>query len=483
MTNNNKANNKDKPFVALIDLHHQQRKEQQPNSQNGMNRKQKFSIIELNDPCNGIEKRQYLTTNTELGSNKKTSTSTSTDVYEIQSLPHAKSNNYSSFFIGSRVVSNPCLHLVSRIDPLFLLLTYFQPLSLPEPESQNVQCQTHREQKWQPWNQICQSRNIDSNIQQAIQENKLQLRHLFQVNDSLVTSDDDNNEDMILYKFQSELALKWLRAKVHNVQSMLEKQFKLYQHHDQRIKEEEKAMNGNSDGAFSSSFVLPEAISSSQSSNNTTTTDTESIDNEGKTSNDDDDDDNKKEDDDNVVRLTPSITVEMTKEEEIQILKSSIQIICEYLSPSWQTKLVSFLDMDINHVLKTKTASSQSRKEKKASSSNSSPSGENNRLASTITPASSSSSLSPQSAMPTQHSSMSESDKLLQYTMGGGGSGSGGTNGDNKDNPKDKNKISQRAKTVGLVKLQKVNTKGMKSLSSFFGPVSGGSKKKKARLN
>jgi len=58
-------------------------------------------------------------------------------------------------------------------------------------------------------------------------------------------------------------------------------------------------------------------------------------------------------------------------------------------------------------------------------------------------------------------SGMSEADKILQYTMGSGG---GGTL-DDEDKMK-KKKLS--LKSVALKRLEKTNTKGMKTMGSFF---------------
>ena len=68
-----------------------------------------------------------------------------------------------------------------------------------------------------------------------------------------------------------------------------------------------------------------------------------------------------------------------------------------------------------------------------------------------------------------------DADALLQYTQGS--SSSGGKASSSSDGvTSGKKSTVQDAKSVGLKKLAKVNTKGMKSLSSFFG--AGGKTKK-----
>lgn len=439
--------NGDKPFVALLDL------------QNGSNQKHNFSIIQMNDPCTGIEHRQYLTTTlTEKGNDNHNQTSITSDVtkkdrkrkniYEVQSLSQSKANTYSSFFVGSRVVSNPSLHLIHRIDPLFLLLPYFELNS----NGPNIK------QTWQPWQQICASRNINTTIRQIVHEDKSQLRHFFQINDTM--AEDDNQDDFILYKFQNEKVSKWLGAKVHRVESTLTKQLKSRREYEQRVREQTKKENGDN-GAFSSSFVLSEHKDDS---------------NNDKEADDDDGEDRKQLNNDKGADISleskSPIIINLTKEEEKQILRSSLQIICEYISPQWQTKLLKSFELDVDDVLNSKNAKSKSKEEKQLRGS-SSPDNVTDSLTSTETPSSSPPAFSDRQ--------MTEADKLLHYTMGGGGGATaGGTNGASNggNSTNDKKRKNQQAKSVGLKRLQKVNTKGMKSLSSFFSPSSGKSKKK-----
>ncbi len=414
---------KDKPFVALIDVQHQQ--SAQSSNKNG------YCIIEMKDPsisCSEASKRQYLTTS--IPDSSLNSKRPKKDLYEIQSISHSRSNTYSSFFIGSRVVSNPSLHLVNRVDPLFFLLSYFEP-------------ECNQSQKWQPLNQLCESKNIHSAIQHIIKNDKSQLRHFFHINDSLTLSDDEgnSNDDLILYKFQSDKVLTWLKAKVDNVESTIQKQFKSRRHYELSLKEKEQQQDVNS-GAFSSTFVLSNNDSESKSdypihddsaNDDERTKSTNNIDNPPVTK--------SKE---------FTRTIKLTTNEEKQIIKSSIQIVCEYISPLWQAKLLEFLKMNTVEILVSP----------KSSKSTKDPRNSNNPSHSVSTPT-----LSTSSPL-LQERQLTESEKLLLYTMGSGSSATSNQKGDSKDNKRK----HQEAKTVGLKKLQKVNTKGMKSLSSFFGP-------------
>lgn len=422
---------KDKPFVALLDLRHQYPNGQNQNVTHGL-KQQHFSILQMNDVCDQTQKqRQYLLTSSSH------SNSTKNDIYEVQNITHSKSSNFSSFFVGSRVISNPSLHLINRVDPLFFLLSYF-----------NIDTNNNNEQsqKWQPWNQICENRNIHHTVRQILQHDKSQLRHFFHINDSLVLSQDDNNDDLILYKFQSDKALKWLNAKIRKVETMLEKQYKARRTYEERIRQTEK--DGNNHGAFSSSFVLSKNNCDKQSSDNLNEDSMiDQIHEENKICEEKQSEDTK----------SKEMDISLSSEEQRQLLKSSIQVVCEYISPSWQSKLLEYLKLDIDVILST----SKSKQEKKETKDNSNP---NNHP--TVTPALSSSPLF-------NEGKMSEADKLLQYTMGSG------TGTSTNDDSNDKKRKINDAKSVGLKRLQKVNTKGMKSLSSFFGPAAGASKKTK----
>lgn len=429
---------KDKPFVALIDVQHQQ--SAQSSNKNGYC-KNKFSIIEMKDPstsCSESSKRQYLTTS--IPDSSLNNKPTKKDLFEIQSISHSRSNTYSSFFVGSRVVSNPSLHLVNRVDPLFFLLSYFEP-------------ECNQSQKWQPWNQLCESKNIHSTIQHIIKNDKSQLRHFFHINDSLALSDDEgnSNDNFILYKFQSDKVLTWLKTKVHNVESTIQKQCKARRQYELSLKEKEQQQDMNS-GAFSATFVLSSNNDSESKSDYPTHDDSAKDEERTKSINN--------IDNPPVAESKESThTIKLTTNEEKQIIKSSIQIVCEYISPLWQAKLLELLKMNTVEIL-VSPKSSKSRKD----ANDASPRNDNNSSHSVSTPT-----LKTSSPL-FQEKQLTESEKLLLYTMGSGGEGGSSTTINQKSDSKDNKRKHQEAKSVGLKKLQKVNTKGMKSLSSFFGP-------------
>jgi hypothetical protein len=82
------------------------------------------------------------------------------------------------------------------------------------------------------------------------------------------------------------------------------------------------------------------------------------------------------------------------------------------------------------------------------------------------------SSSSSSSNIPSTH--MSEIEKLHQYTMGNGNGGEGPSSSSSLLSSKKRKETEQ---SVGLKKLSKVNTKGMKTMTSFFNVVAKPKKK------
>ena len=434
---------KTKPFVALVDTHHLRE------GSHKCTKKREYSIIQLSDPCNANVKRQYLSylsSNDNISSykdkdNNNTTNSNSsnknnqTSIYEIHNIPHSKSEEYSSFFVGSRVISNPCLHLINRIDPLYLLLSYYET---------DVELNF----KWQPWFQLCQSKNIHPSITRELFENKSQLKHFFEVNGSLSSTtedkdandgdDDSDNDDLLLFKFSTNKVLTWLQQKVKNVESILEKQLISRRCYEKKIQDENEQNTKQNGGAFSASFVLPENDKHTISRSQTSPV-------------------NKEVND----KQCPTYEIILSKEESEKILISSIQMICEYVSPSWQEKLIASMNLNMSDIIESSCKTTPTQNDISTEVSSSPENTKIHKKPATVTPT------SPQS------STMSEADKLLHYTTGGRGA----TGKDSMDDPNDKKRKNQSAQSVGLKRLQKGNTKGMKSLSSFFGPAA--SKKKK----
>lgn len=362
-----------------------------------------FQVCPLQDPSNADnETRQFLvvsndpTTMTTMPSKDDKSTS-SHRIYEVQGLSHPKSSEYSSFFVSNRVISNKDLHVVTPVDPLYFLLTHFT-----------------EEEKWQPWDQLVQSKSIPQIVLKGIEQDKTQLKHFFVINDSY-------GDDLILYKFKQDLALSWLSKKMDRIQAFLLQQMDI-------IQEKERMEQGKNIGAFSSSFHLPRTEQSRESDMTDNTSSLSSS-----------------------TASVPKHDTLLSPSDKLVLTKSAAQIICEYLSPFWQKKLLVHLqlsEMDLYPVKKASEAVSTDSMVPTCSPTSHA-----------VTPPSSSSSTSQKRSL--QQIKISEADKLLQYTMG-----ESSASGDKVTEAKKK---KLEAKSSALKQLEKVNTKGMKSMMSFFG--------------
>ena len=519
---NHEKDRRGKPFVALMmDCASPIRSNENSRDANDLKHDIKSSfqgpiksldvILTLKDPRDG-QSRQYLSPksppckekdeNDSLSSSASIMTEKGRHVFEIQNMAHSTSPNYSSFFVGSQVVSNPSLQLISRVDPLFFILPYFSPpfhnscmiTNKPTGKEEdgcnksstrsgneslhgsNRNGQGQGQYKWQPWNQICQSNQIPSILLEALLASSsqsdetlldksnsstttprppLQLKHLFQINDTL-------GPDMILYKFDPSKVMKWLTAKFHRIEARLQ----LVQPPN------DNASNGDIDtggGAFASSFVVSDRhVTATPSPPSSPTSST-----------------NKKE------RVGGSGGGDSKPLSPDSNCVAALHILCEYLSPIWtkaflnhckankMANVVHASGLDVNNCANKKIQGDPTKHPSCQTSTN-----ENDSIPSrsrtVVTPPP-----LPQSKHQSLQSTLTEADKLLQYTMGGGGKqsqdselGSSSSSGNGIHTLKRKLNAS---KSVGLKRLEKVNTKGMKSLTSFFGASKKGSTSKSTK--
>jgi hypothetical protein len=206
-------------------------------------------------------------------------------------------------------------------------------------------------------------------------------------------------DDLILYKYSQEKAIKWLVKKQEQVLIILKQQLL---HAKQENKTSTQRLISQGGGAFSNTFHLVPP------------------DNDDDTSHCQNNNNNDKSE------VVLSSTELQTAKEQ------SVQVVCEYLSSEWQTKLLSHLHMSRATVEHTQDADSN-----KTSASLK----RSRECWETTTPG------------------QCDADNLLQLTMGTG----------NHTKEEASAAKKQQAKTAGLKRLAKVNTKGMKTLSSFFG--------------
>lgn len=403
-----------------------------------------FSLISLPQPGDGGHNEETARINSPtapmgeymLVSPKKHS---STDIFEIQSvLPH--SGKYASYFVGSRIISNPSLHVTTRVDPLFFALAHFHRISTVASKEKGVGASPNNTkenplQKWQPWDQaladlppvILRALDLDPGLNIDGINGVGQLGHLLDVSDMC-------GDDLILCKFSEERTLKWLESKFDRSLEALRTRFLGKKKWAiQRKKDAASNGTGGGTGAFSSSFNVVDGNC-----------------NVGKEINAKGEcvvvDDESKEN-------------ALTKDEENFACVSALQLICEYLPTEWAEKLSKVI------IKKVGMAEEDWMPKKKVSQASTSvtPTGNGHNESPTIT-------TGQKRSRPSWEGNIGQedADALMHYTVGGSGGGA------SVISPGEKNGV-KNAKSVGLKKLAKVNTKGMKSMASFFGA---GKKKK-----
>lgn len=357
--------------------------------------KNNTSIATLTNPATRQE-HHFLSVPSGATSKKEASIT----LMEVQSVPNVnQSKNYGSFLVGSRVISNGNLHVATRIDPLFLALGYVDADSL---------------QQWQPFDQWLDGLALPQALQQALSVE--QWKHLCDTKGMYGDADGDD-DDLVLYKFNPDKVLSWLEIKYQRALKVLQEQYVARSLQEQVI----RAQNKENQGAFHSGFQpAPEEDLPS------TTTLTPPP-------------------------MTPTTTL---SEDQMRLAREeSLQLVCEYLSQEWRTKLTDKVGLSPDALLSER----QRRRAKQEEKDDGGGMSNNKKRASWEAPA-----------------GHDESQELLQFTMGNN-SAAGDDAEDIKAAKQKHDKI--HAKTHGVKRLAKVSTKGMKSLSSFFGGAAKKSKK------
>ncbi len=407
-----------------------------------------FHLISLPDPSNDdtLSPRDYIlvvsspSRRQEQNSKQQTSLLLSfLDIHEIQTvLPHS-SGKYASYFVGSRIISNPLLHVSTRVDPLFFALAHFHRIiTMNKTEKSGRRAVEEEEQlflstKWQPWDQLLDG--LPSPILRALHldPNNLNISSIHEVGQlaHILDVSDMCGDDLILCKFSEERSMQWLLAKFQRSVEAL--RVRLQQHEMRRRSNSRWHGGGGGSGAYSSSFVV--AAEEEENGNSLEET-------------------RIKETEDGEVIMDSTAT--LTNEEENKLKVAGLQLICDYIPTEWRTKLCREVGLDdMDWMVGTKKKQQQQQQQSSTNSANSEDSsttaiGEKKRSRAawegTI--------------------GQDDADALLQYTQG---NGHGKSSSSSIGVAHGKKSSVQEAKSVGLKKLAKVNTKGMKSLSSFFG--------------
>ena len=268
--------------------------------------------------------------------------------------------------------------------------------------------------KWQPYDQALEG--IPLPILRALNlDTNLNINGVNEIGQlgHIIEVSDMCGDDLILCKFSDERVLKWLVAKYNKAVVALRKRLLEKKKRDGEKTEELSKMAGGS-GAFSSSFNIAEEEPKEEE---------------------------KKKDDDGGEDT-------LTKGEEKALQLGALQLICEYIPTVWKNKLSKEVGMAegdwMGKKKTTSTTADTNDEETSAGNKRSRASWEGNI-------------------------GQEDADALYQYTQGGGGG-----NSSSIITPADKKDV-KNAQSMGLKRLAKVNKKGMKSLTSFFGA---GKKKK-----
>lgn len=294
-------------------------------------------------------------------------------IVETQSLEA----DFSSFLVGRHVVKDGNLYVLSPVDPLFFVL--------------QGRCANQNKQptSWQPFDQALESLCHDKTVRESVTE--LQLGHLCQI---LCTDQTDN---VAYYKFSETKALAWLKKKQERVYQCLLYQEQQRQRRLQELltKRPQGSTSNAAGGSSSSTFYIPE--------------------------------------DPMVATPTASQTRKdgVIPQKTLQNLRlESLQVVCNYLSDEWTTKLLSSMETSQDQVF----ASHQTTK----------------ALVATTCEDGASKNIY-QNNNSTAHSTSSSTTTPKQKKV-------------------------EPARSVANKRLEKINKRGMSSLASFFGPV----KKKQA---
>ena len=356
----------------------------------------RFSVgtVTLADPGDVDNDREYLVVDCA-GRGEPCSSGSSTrsavnlvSIHETQAV--APSNGkYSSYFVGSRIISNPALHISSRVDPLFFALEHFQR-RLARGDS--------KLETFQPYDQALEGINslillalgLDPKLVVNGKDGPGQLLHICEANDMC-------GDDLILIKFSQQRTTAWLKMKFENALVAVRNRVverKRWESH--RAYELANLRGGN--GAFCSGFALEE--------------------------------DTPKMEESGTKDLVIDEEIKLTCLEETQIKVHALQLVSNYLPTYWKMKLSREVGV---------TAEDNEQKWEPAKT------GKRTRE-------------SWEGAV-----GQSDSEALVAFSQGHSSAGSKAVT------PGAEKKCVKNAQSHGLKRLAKVNKKGMKTLSTFFG--------------
>jgi hypothetical protein len=347
-------------------------------------------------------------------SSASASYSQSVHLYELNAL---QSSKYSSFICNNSAISDGLLYISTPIDPLFLALSHIRSSA----------------SRYAPLDQVLEG--LPVYLKEAV---RASVSKVTEVSDRL-------GEDMLVYKYDEDKVLAWLEKKHARVNAVLATQ-----------KKEEMSMAGRVGGGFAAGFAYVDASKKNaaalkrrkeeedgnfNSGFNCVSDEEKNSQDSAENDNDDDENNNQASQQSSASSLSsvasslPSAQ-EKNKEQKLtaytiqKLSETALLFIAEYLEDNddheLAKKLAARVGLSENFLTETKAAAEKAPLKRKAA-------WENEDV---------------------------ETDKLLEYTMGGGGAMQGS----------EAVKLTANNGARQAKKLANVSTKGMKSLSSFFAP-------------
>lgn len=425
-------------FVTLVDNAFKQRQQnlsvvnndgstRGPNNQRistreGQQQQQQPSMMitnDMKDPFTGHSRQYIIMNDTEIFEIQNVSSTTNQNVDDDDD-----NKNFASFFVGRHVIRDGNLYSLNRVDPLFFFLSEQNISSTTTSSSSVSKNSDSTKNTWKSVEQIVESmpkvlQNVFLSMSSSLskdgngdnkndekQRQQQQQHQLCHVCDFLC---NEQTDDELYLKFSMKKTLVWLTKKQHRVYECLLRQDQMKQRRQQRYEskrqERRKHQTTGSGGGGGS-------ISTSF---------------------------NMEEDD--PIASKPSDSNE-NKEQGIilsdtaKLKLQSVQMICNYLSETLAESFITAMDMCVQDVLYH-----HDDKKDKTKKSSTTPDADGNGV----------------SKKRCQATSASTSAALVPVETEQGNNGK-------------KQKLSfEGTRTLNNKRLQKVNTKGMKKLSSFFG--------------
>ena len=403
-------------------------------------------MVNLKDPATGDLRNYVVAQNQQPQSSS--STTTVVDIMEIQSLQ----SDFSSFFVGRHVISDGNLYVLNRMDPLFWVVASQETTAIETSTGTETTAGTTKKRSWQPYHQVVgslfettsknntKSKNSGGSGSTGILPSQVivaeQLRHMF---DTLC---NEQTNDVTYYKFNQSKCLRWLERKRLIVYQCLllqkKQQVQLKKKNQSKLEQQMKNSNssgagagGSGSGAQSSTFFMPDE--DEEDCNNDKTDETRMSD-----ANSDDDD---------------GISTADYKQMKLE----SVQIICNYLTAEWCNTFMKSLPSD---VASTVVAPVESTTTKSTTNTYSKNNGRNTSSSSvpTVTQDSSSGSDDDEARNKKRKTTQVDDDENTSSAS------HGWMTSKKKVPPPPPKPRSSLNKS-----LDKVNKKGMKKLSSFFG--------------